>query len=149
MSDLKIKLQNAVFDFVKQDQDFAIDDGLETAIIVSLFSDKRVSLAEVRAGVVDTRGGWWGSFVEGQIETGSEIWLFERRKLTTQVAADIEDEAVAALQWMLGEGSVDKIEVTTVRPAINRLNMVIAIIKGNQPPRRFEFILFWEGEDGS
>ena len=74
------------FDLATANNDLVGEDGFRTAVLISLFTDKRVELAELPAGETDRRG-WVGdllSDIEGD-EIGSKLWLLERSNLTLDV----------------------------------------------------------------
>lgn len=94
--------------------DASRDHDFETAVLLSLYTDRRVEASEVPDGV--DRGGWWGaSFpkVDGDIE-GSRFWLLfayggsaneENRRRS-------EEYATEALSWMIEDSIAEEIEPT-------------------------------------
>lgn len=74
------------------------------------------------------RYGWWGdsypSITNDRI--GSRLYLLRRRSLTAQTERDAQTYAREALQWMLDDGRVTAVAITTER-GINRLNMRIVL----------------------
>ena len=92
---------------------------LATAILICLFTDKRLPEGmESPAGDSDPRG-WWGDSVrldgdpEG-VELGSLLWTLERGTLDADVAKLAKDYAEEALQPLIDQGAVARIEVETV-----------------------------------
>lgn len=104
------------FDLVfGDDGSFVIDDGLETPVVVSLFTDAPATVEELRlAGLPeDDRRGYFGDAypdVEGDV-TGSKLWLLERAKLDDATLADARRYAEEALAWMVVDGAVSAVEV--------------------------------------
>ena len=85
--------------------DLERDDGLETAVLVSMFTDRRVSAEELPRGESDRRG-WWGDVladVDGD-EIGSKIWLLERSKQSNEALVFAEEYTREALAWMIEDG---------------------------------------------
>jgi len=87
------------------------DDGLDTAVLISLFTNARAEASDVKAG--SSLGGWWGDdygFTDGDRE-GSRLWaLFQTGKIDERLrkkAYALIDEALA---WMIQDGIVDRIE---------------------------------------
>jgi phage gp46-like protein len=93
--------------------DLVREDGLTSAVILSLFCDSR---AGDDSGITDpdARRGWWG---DGLTETesvsglGSNLWLLSREKVTTQTINLCEQYILDALQWMIDDGVVQRLEV--------------------------------------
>ena len=105
MLDIKLgKISDSSYDFQIENGDLAIDDGLETSLISSLFSDRRADESQVFQP--ERRRGWIGDLVSttpGYL-FGSHIWLLEQSRLTQTTLNDIEDYAKKALQWMVDGG---------------------------------------------
>jgi phage gp46-like protein len=89
--------------------DFLVGDDLETATIVSLFSDRRASDDELNAYAIGApkpelnRGLWIDTFRSG-IQYGSGIWLLLREKKTVETLSRFEGYSTDALQWMINDG---------------------------------------------
>ncbi|MDX2308089.1 MAG: phage GP46 family protein [Hyphomicrobium sp.] len=81
--------------------DLALEEGLASALFVSLFSDRRAREDEVADPM--RRRGWIGNLVAevpGD-NHGSGFWLYEQRRLTGEVASGVRLEAEIALEWMV------------------------------------------------
>ena len=64
--------------------DLQAEDGLDTAILVSLFTDARVREDELPPGHT-WRRGWWGDGVDDEPDTtGSKLWVLRRSKATQE-----------------------------------------------------------------
>jgi phage gp46-like protein len=121
-------------------RDMALIDGLESAIMVSLFSDRRAADDEV----VDPlkRRGWIGDLVSevpGD-RHGSGLWLYEQRRLSEETIVGLKNEAEASLRWMLDEGLVTTVEASVVPdPAHRSVTLVIKLgsPQGGQTIRKF------------
>lgn len=87
------------------------DDPVPTAVLVSLFQDRRVTAGEVPEGV--SLGGWWGdayTLQAGDVE-GSRLWTLLVRGREDRVARlAAADHAREALAWMLEDSVVDALE---------------------------------------
>lgn len=124
------------------------DDGLETAVIVSLFTDRVAESGD--AGVVATaRRGWWGdAFAESRDRIGSRLWLLAREKRTPAVLGRAELYAREALQWLVDDGVARG--VTVVAEAVGSqgatLALAITITRSSQPVVQFRFENFWKGQ---
>lgn len=92
--------------YVTDDGDFAISDGLESPIVVSLFSDRRAFDDEV--GDPLRRRGWLGNDLLGvpNDNFGSGIWLYEQARTNQETILGVESEARQALEWMVDESLI-------------------------------------------
>ncbi len=102
----KLTLVNEKYDIDFDDNgDFTQENGLETAIMMSLFLNERASADEVPQPI--KRGGYWGYEVNGM--TFSKIWLISGRR-TTEKLNQIIEYAKASLQWLVDESYATDIE---------------------------------------
>ena len=112
MSDIGLFLVEGCFDVKVENGDLKSDDGLETAVIISLFTDRRVSEQQLPDLAVSKRG-WWGdmfSDIDGD-QIGSRLWTIERRKRTDETLRLYEDFAKEALDWLIEDGVASTITV--------------------------------------
>lgn len=123
----------------------ATDDGLRTAVLISLFTDARARDDDPLPQPGSDRRGWWGDAeprVAGD-ETGSRLWLLEREKIVPGVLARAREYAEAALAWLIEEriASAVEVEVEAIRP--QTLAIGVTITRPTGPARqRFDFV--WE-----
>jgi phage gp46-like protein len=106
----------------------ALADGadLETAVLISLFSDARAADDDRLPGSADDKRGWWGGLI------GSKLWLLTREKTTNDVRLRARDYAREALDWMLQERVADQIEISAEfagYPDQPRLELEVAIYR--------------------
>jgi phage gp46-like protein len=101
------------FDLRLKNGDVEFDEGLETALSISLFSDRRVTEEELPQGA-ESRKGWWGDMVPDvdQDKIGSKLWTLARSKRTLETLRRTEDYAREALQWLLEDGVASNVAVT-------------------------------------
>lgn len=87
-----------------------------------------------RAGTDDAlddaeRYGWWGdsfpTVTNDQI--GSRLWQLRRRTLNAETVRDATTFARESLQWMLDDGRVKAVDITTTR-GVDRLDMRIVLV---------------------
>ena len=90
-------------DWLLQQPSLAGDDGLDTAVILSLFSDARARAGDDTPAPDDLRG-WWGDAFAAKTgdRFGSRLWLLGRRKQLPSVLA----EAKGAQEKGLAEARV-------------------------------------------
>lgn len=94
------------------------DDGLLTAIIISLFTDRRANpddpLPDERVGVSSDLRGYWGDTIaeiDRQNPLGSRLWLLSREKEMPVVVARAQQYAEEAVQWIVREGLAQEVRV--------------------------------------
>lgn len=119
--------------------DLAADDGLQTAVLVSLFTERRVEADELQPGDTDRRG-WWGDRLNDDgDEIGSKLWLLDRRKLESGLPAEVEAAAYEALQWMLADGAVRGVDVSAERTGREAMGLRVVVTRLDNSTREFQF----------
>lgn len=84
--------------------DLATDSGLDTAIVISLFTD--------RYDPATQQGGWWGdSHPDAPELLGSRLWKLNKSKVSTQVLRTAEDYARESLQWLINDKLIQTLNV--------------------------------------
>lgn len=147
MADLR-----TVFPSVEHGGDLALadfhldtDDGLETAVIQSLFTDARADDDdELPLGETDRRG-WWGDafpVVAGDV-VGSRFWLLSREKQTQAALNRAREYAETALAWLVTDGAARRVVVETSVVRDGVLALVIAIHKPDGNVARFRYQQLW------
>ncbi|WP_428485941.1 phage GP46 family protein [Rhodopila sp.] len=142
---------NGRADFAVAGGDLVMDQGLATAVIISLFCDGLADPGDaIPDGTLDRRG-WWGDTplpnatdpTAGGIDlTGSKLWLLARALQTQETLNQAQSYAQAALAWMITDGIAGSIDATAVFPATppNALELSIDIYQtGAANPTRFAF----------
>lgn len=96
-----------------------LEDTLSTAVILSLFSDRRAGPDDVMPLHQKDRRGWVGDeFMAEDFDPrvdslGSLLWLCYVTKTTTDVRERARFAAQEALAWMKRDGIASRIEITT------------------------------------
>lgn len=105
-------------DLVLFDGDLASDRGLMTAVVLSLFTDRRAEPDDVPpSGDPTDRRGWWAdefAATAGDL-FGSRLWLLDRSVLNNETVLKARQYVVEALQWMIDDQVVASIPVTVTR----------------------------------
>lgn len=93
--------------------DILTRDFFDTALLVSLFAEKRALEFEVPTS--NFRRGWIGNeSFDNDFEIGSKIWQFEQSRITRDTINSINAAATDGLEWFITQGLVDNIIVDTV-----------------------------------
>lgn len=117
------------------------DESYLTAVIVSLFTNRRAGAnIELPAGETD-RMGWWGDYLADQEgdQIGSLRWLYIREKATRETLNNVVDADRKALQWMINDGKASDVTVAGAWLGDGLLQERIGIRKPDGT--LFEFVL--------
>lgn len=129
-----------------EDGDLKADRGLQTAALISLYSDKRLDLEQLPRGHTDPRG-WWAdaiSDVRGD-QIGSRLWRLEASgKITTSSVVEFENLLADAFEWMIEDGLASEVLVGAQRNGLNELSGSISIVKPSGENIPFDFL--WDGQ---
>lgn len=101
--------------YVERLQVFALglEPTLQTAIVLSLFTDRRAGPDDVLPRGVADRRGWVGeAFVGDGKPWGSHLWLLTRGKSDQDKPARAKFACEEALSWMLQDGLASRIVVS-------------------------------------
>src|SRR5262245_45831699 len=94
-----------------ENNDLATEDGLKTAVLISLYTDRRVTREELPDEETSLRGCWTDVFEEEGDKIGSKLWLLERQKITTEVLRKFRQYCEEALQWLINDKIAQSVEV--------------------------------------
>lgn len=139
MSDIALVIKDNCFDINVVKGDLERDGGLQTAVTISLFTDRRVS-EEQLPPLAESRRGWWGDmFPEiDQDQIGSRLWTLEREKRTTETLRLYEDFTREALNWLIEDGVASTISVSAVYDDNGQLIGDIIITRPEGTESRFQ-----------
>ncbi|MBG6243174.1 MAG: hypothetical protein EKE20_15745 [Candidatus Symbiopectobacterium sp. Dall1.0] len=118
-------------------------DDLQTAILISLFTDRKARKDDQYEG---DRRGWWGDTGE-ESNIGSRLWLLNRQRLTTKIAQRAEDYAAEALKWLIDDGVVAAISTEAHIVFPSRLYLTITYLKPGETETLLKFYWAWEQID--
>ena len=112
--------------------DLVLDDGMTTAVIISLFSDARAESGDVIPDGTDNPRGWWADkatplMAANGYRLGSKLWLLAREKQLPETKARAEAYARAALQWLIDDGFAVAIDVAVWFPTLAWMAITVAI----------------------
>jgi phage gp46-like protein len=125
--------------------DILRDAGLETSVLISLFSHARAGSDDKLPDKNGTRRGWWADALLEK-PMGSKLWLLERAKITDNTRALTEQYTKDALQWMVDDGVADSIEAESRRNGIYRIDTAVKIIKKDNSNVFFRYFLNWQAQ---
>ncbi len=116
------------------------DEGLETAMTISLFTDARAQEAD-DVDIEQDRRGWWAeTFLDQPGPLGSRLWLLHRSKLTRENLILAGTYARESLLWMIEARVASDVLVTSEKMS-GRNDVAILTVKIQRPRKtapRFE-----------
>lgn len=130
--------------------DFATDAGLETAVIISLFTDKRAAEDDELPATETDRRGWWGNLLQDaddDAEIGSKLWLLRREKQMDSVVRRAEGYARESLQWLLRDRVAKSVLVVGSIPRTGWLLLQIYIERPTGEKVNFRYEYNWESQE--
>jgi phage gp46-like protein len=145
MRDVLLSLIDSLFDISLLNDDLASDDGLETAVAISFFTDRRVSVEDLPYGQQD-RKGWWGDMFPDvdQDKIGSRMWTLLPAKVTDETRNLANDYAAECLQWMIDDGIASSIKIDSEYNGEKHLTTSVEIVKPTGESEKFS--VFWESQ---
>lgn len=121
------------------------DAALRTAVILSLFCDRRALADDVLPEAGGDRRGWWADAwpaAPGDL-TGSGLWRLARGKRTAETVRQVRDLAAEALAWMTADRLAASVEVEAEAFGAAGIALAVTITRPAGPARdRFDFL--WE-----
>lgn len=141
---------NGQIDIRFLDGDVAPDSGLETAVLISLFSDSRA--VEDMIPAIDRDGdlrGYWGDVrpaVPGD-ETGSLLWVIKRAKQLSKTLTDAREYAQRSLKWLVEDGVAESVTVNTSYPDRGWMLLEVIIYRPQSAnPVTFRYAYAWASQ---
>lgn len=146
-TDIKIINTGVEYDIEFSGGDFTPEEGLETAVLMSIYTDRRADDDDILDDPDDKRG-WWGDQFEAD-EIGSKRWQLYRQKITNETMSLLRQYDRDALQWMIDDGVVKDIVVTVERYSTNVVAEEIKLYYSNGKSVAFKFKTLWENQYAS
>lgn len=127
-----VRNEDGLYDLNVVDQDFEAEDGFNTAIIVSLFTDARAPASAVPSAM--RRRGWVGNILTADINRslGGLLWLYDQARITQEILNQLTIEAQNSLDWMVKDGIARDVtaEVTNETKRGIVVNIEIVTLEG-------------------
>jgi phage gp46-like protein len=147
VGDIALEWKNGILDLVIEEDDVLTDAGLRTAVLLSLFMDRRAEADDELPSPDGDRRGWWAdefAETEGDL-TGSRLWLLARAKRTADIVPRVEAYDREALAWMLEDRICERIDVE-VTASGHTLSHAITIHRPKSAEVTFRFRHTWDAE---
>lgn len=139
MPDINLVFASGSGDIAISNGDISTADDLGTAVLVSLFSDARVSSSEGTAQG-DPRG-FWGDDADDEdtYPTGSLLWTLEGKTIINQTLIDAKKYCEDALEWMVRDEIAKSIDVIVTRTGLETLEIGIVIHRPNDQTYKYYY----------
>lgn len=135
-------------DIVVDGFDVVQDDGLETSVIISLFSDSRANAELIPAELPkDDLRGWWGD-IDGIVgdSTGSLLWLLKREKQVPETVSRAKQYCRDALKWMIEDKAATRIDVDASYTSPGWMQIVVDIFRPTGEVVRYRYNYEWAAQ---
>jgi phage gp46-like protein len=134
MIDVKIIRNSSTneFDIEISEGDLLAEDGLETAILISIFTDQRV----------DGERGCWIDAIDGD-NWGSKVWTLMREKLTEETRTKFNSYIKDSLKWLTEDRVAKSITVTSEIVPPESIYTLVEIIRPDGSATGFRFNTIW------
>ena len=121
---------------IDADGDIATKDSFDTALLMSLFCERRALPSEV--AVTHHRRGWIGN---DDFEIGSKLWLYEQARITRDTINGVNTAAKNGLQWLVDDNLIESINVST--SVVNNSISINAEIKRFNSAVEYRYYDLW------
>ncbi len=124
-------------DLVAGDTGLETDSGIESACVISLFTDQRASESDLEFDDGLDKGdlrGWWAdqfAATEGDV-VGSKLWQIMRLPSRPEVLERAQVFTEGALRWMLDDGIFSAIAVEVTFGRLNGNELLKIMIDGTR-----------------
>lgn len=125
------------------------DADLQTAVIISLFTDRRAEPDDVLPSADAARRGWWGDALAAESglgvgRIGSRLWLLGREKILPETVTRAREYAQEALAWMTAQGVAKQVTVSAKAVSADGLFLGVEIRRNQGQSVRYRFDLAWQ-----
>lgn len=127
--------------------DLAGDAGLHTALILSLFADRRAEADDALPAEGGDRRGWWADEFAPVVgdKFGSRLWLLDRSARKADVARDAEAYAREATAWLVEDGVAERVDVEAeLGAAPIDLALLVTVHRPASAPVTFRYAHVWD-----
>lgn len=137
---------NGIGDWLLAEGDLQTGQDLETACLVSLFTDKLATPDFVPTDGSSDRRGWWADPYNDQ-PLGSNLWQLDRSKKTRDTLGLARRYVQDALQWLVTDGVAASVVVDTRwlgnATGSTMMGIAVAITKPDGSLTRFVYGWAW------
>jgi phage gp46-like protein len=149
MSDFKLAWGIESADLTKDGTDFSSTDGLETAVFLSLFLDRRLEDGDTPPDNGQDLRGWWADDFATipNDKIGSRLWLLARSKQEQEILTQAVDYSKEALQWLIDDTVAASIAVTASIIRTGCMGIVVQIVRPTGQAVKFLYNYNWIAQE--
>ncbi|CAL4866739.1 hypothetical protein MMA231_00983 [Asticcacaulis sp. MM231] len=140
--------ENLAGDIALDGVDLKTETGLYTAILLSLWTDRRANKDDILPDGSTDRRGWWGDeFAEIPGDRfGSRLWLLNRAKINPETLRLIRDYILEALAWLTRSGIASTVDATVSRLDTNTVGIKVTFTRPAGGAGTYDFV--WDNLSG-
>lgn len=142
-SDVELAWDGMGADASLDQYDLRSENGLRTAVMLSLFADRRAGSDDIVDD--DDKRGWWADMFAAR-PIGSRLWLLDREKDLPEVVNKAHDYAREALEWLVEDGIAKTVEVDVTSESAEHLEIHVRIKRPNNDLLKMKFQRRWQTE---
>lgn len=116
---------------------------LQTAVLISLFTDRLAAEDDILTDGSQDPRGWWGDLGQAY-PIGSRLWLRQRAKQTPQTLQLVKGDIAEALQWLIDDGVVASIDIDAQWQVSGFLAAVITLNQSSGALQALRFSWAWK-----
>lgn len=129
--------------------DLEKDQDLQTAILLSLFTNRRAEPTDKISG--NNMGGWWGNKYINAINSnqqsnpklGSRLWLLKRGKITRDTLNFAKIYANESLQWLVDDKVITNVIIDAAAFKNEGIILNITVVKPSSDQLNFSYGYLW------
>ena len=140
--DIALVQENGCYDLKLVGNDFVKDGGMETSIIIALFTNRGLALDQLRTLGLEYNDGWWGDALLPQAndKTGSRLWSLNRYKVTNETLRLTEDYVKESLNFLIEDNVASQLVVNATVDGQSKVNVQIEVIRPDLEILKFGFV---------
>lgn len=119
------------------------DHDIKTAVLISLFTDRRAEADDALPDAAGSRRGWWGDALNAR-RIGSRLWLLSREKQLREVVSRTQEYAEEALAWLTEEGIARRVVVTAEILQPGWIALTVLVERQRSAPARYRYEFAWQ-----
>lgn len=136
-----------------EDGTIATTDGLGSAVLISLFTDRQARADDDIPDRTDDRRGWClthrlREMDAGADELGSRLWLLSREKQLAVVVRRAKEYAEEALAWLITRKLAAAVTVTAEVTAPGILGLLVEVTRRDGTRWTGTYDYYWGGRRG-
>lgn len=146
MADIALRWNKDGFGDIDLDAaDLSTDEGLESALLISVFTDRVIDPGEALPVGEVSRRGWWGdTFATADDKIGSKLWLLDREKTLQSVVQKANEYLRECVQWLIDDKIAERVETLAEHVSFQQLDLYISVYRPGGDVVKFRYAYEWE-----